>query len=372
MKTERRHELQTNQLADWLGNAIVKIKPYGRLMLAGTLLTAIICLAMVWWFKASAGRLADSWRQFYHRTMAGSPSLVEFDLIELDLTVKDLEGETEKSDTYTPAKFREPVDSWFYVYAADRHLRVGCRLLLRDREAGEDELDEAKRLYMKVAELEPEKEGGPIWLLNERANFGLARVAEAFGDEENLTEAKAKFADVRDGDGECARMAAQRLEDLQRVSTVAFCKRFRQGLATVEPGGSTTGAGTTTGSDFGSGSIFPPMQPFGSGGGSTIPGSGLPAGSSGFKIPSLPETPQTPGTGVDVPGTLPEGVLPETVPEGTDALPPLPEGSTEGTDVLPLLPEGATEGTGALPPVSEGSTEAADPVTPNPLRNVEE
>ncbi len=35
MKTERRHELQTNVLADSLAHWIEAIKPYGRAILAG-------------------------------------------------------------------------------------------------------------------------------------------------------------------------------------------------------------------------------------------------------------------------------------------------------------------------------------------------
>ena len=38
MKTERRHELQTNELADWLGHQFEHVKPHGKTILAASIL----------------------------------------------------------------------------------------------------------------------------------------------------------------------------------------------------------------------------------------------------------------------------------------------------------------------------------------------
>ena len=46
MKTERRHELQTNDLADWMGHQFERIKPYSLSILAGVVAIAVI--AVVW------------------------------------------------------------------------------------------------------------------------------------------------------------------------------------------------------------------------------------------------------------------------------------------------------------------------------------
>ena len=48
MKTERRHELQTNQLADWIGHQYDHVKPHTKTILAAAILsTAVIITAMV-------------------------------------------------------------------------------------------------------------------------------------------------------------------------------------------------------------------------------------------------------------------------------------------------------------------------------------
>ena len=51
MKTERRHELQTNILADWLGHKTEAIRPYFKLILGGiaaVLIVAIVATVASW------------------------------------------------------------------------------------------------------------------------------------------------------------------------------------------------------------------------------------------------------------------------------------------------------------------------------------
>ena len=42
MKSERRHELQTNALADWIGEAIERIRPYQTTLLGVALLVMLL------------------------------------------------------------------------------------------------------------------------------------------------------------------------------------------------------------------------------------------------------------------------------------------------------------------------------------------
>ena len=50
MKAKRRHELQTNELADWLGKEVEKVKPYTAWMLGGLIVLVLGYLYAHWLF----------------------------------------------------------------------------------------------------------------------------------------------------------------------------------------------------------------------------------------------------------------------------------------------------------------------------------
>ena len=56
MRSERRHELQTNALADWLGTVIERVQPYQTSLLGVVLLAAMLAVGGAWWRYHAAAR----------------------------------------------------------------------------------------------------------------------------------------------------------------------------------------------------------------------------------------------------------------------------------------------------------------------------
>jgi hypothetical protein len=72
MKTERRHELQTNVLADWLGRQIEAIRPYAGTIVTGVLVIVIVLIGYSIWNTWSAGSAAIAWSEFFEVTFTGN------------------------------------------------------------------------------------------------------------------------------------------------------------------------------------------------------------------------------------------------------------------------------------------------------------
>lgn len=69
MKTERRHELQTNVLADWLGRQIEAIRPYTNIIIGvAVVLLVVIGVYSIWsaWSRSAA---AQAWTEYFDVTL---------------------------------------------------------------------------------------------------------------------------------------------------------------------------------------------------------------------------------------------------------------------------------------------------------------
>ena len=68
MKTERRHALQTNWLADHLGQWLEKVKPYTNRILAG--LCVVAAGFLIWQLVGYLGRSSErgAWQGFQDKT----------------------------------------------------------------------------------------------------------------------------------------------------------------------------------------------------------------------------------------------------------------------------------------------------------------
>ena len=63
MKSERRHELQHNELADWLAKTAEAIRPHQNAILAGLVTVLIVVLGYTWWSRTSDARTTEAWDQ---------------------------------------------------------------------------------------------------------------------------------------------------------------------------------------------------------------------------------------------------------------------------------------------------------------------
>jgi tetratricopeptide (TPR) repeat protein len=200
MKSERRHELEQYSLAQWLIQAVNRIKPYTNAILAGIAVVVLVALVVTWMSGSSEARTGRAWDQYF--SALGEPASA----------LSDLE-EVAKNNPRTAA------GTFALLTAADLQLDSGCNLLFTNKASANLELHHAVDNYLKVLE----GRGSPAVL--QRATFGLARAREALGEADKARESYQQL--VKQWPGEVYALAgAKRLEDLDKQSTKEFYDRF--------------------------------------------------------------------------------------------------------------------------------------------------
>jgi len=203
MKSERRHELERNELAEWLLGAYKRFKPYEKLLL-GTLAFALVVL-LIYTVSArySSARSAEGWTEFDEAFSLGAGGANYEGIIESY-------GDTD-------------LGNWAAVIAADAYLGSGCNQLFVNKADAFRDLKRAVEHYMNVLE----KSQQP--LIRERATFGLARAREAMArDRKDLDRAAEEYEKVFTNwpEGAYAEAARRRYEDLNLKDTTQMYLRF--------------------------------------------------------------------------------------------------------------------------------------------------
>ncbi|HND52564.1 MAG TPA: hypothetical protein PLV92_09215 [Pirellulaceae bacterium] len=205
MKSERRHELQTNYLADWVGHQVDSIRPYTR-AIAGTI-GAIIVIFLVYSFV--------SHQQFVKAGMAWQSYL-------LALRERDQDDQAAALQKVARDEGGTPAGVWALQTEADLDLDRGSRLLFTDRDEAVKTLERAEKNFEQVETLAQRDR-----LLLERARFGLAQTQECLG---KLEKAKQKYESVAKANPEGAfgKLAATRLAALGDKRMSEFYAWFEQ------------------------------------------------------------------------------------------------------------------------------------------------
>lgn len=171
MKAKRRHELQTNALADWLSKKIALVQPHTNTILVGVLLAVVVVAAVMYLSGRSSKNSAVAWSD-YCDAMATD---------DIDTRISNLSGVVERHPN-TPAGL------WAQLNVAESRLQRGAEASLADREAGQEDLDEAKLDFKAVIE---EGEKFPAsqsqWLL-QCAHWGLAQTYDALAEGERAID----------------------------------------------------------------------------------------------------------------------------------------------------------------------------------------
>ena len=167
MKSERRHELQHNQLADWIAKTTTNVAPYKNLVLGVVLLVVVGVIVIVWQVRQSRAHTAESWEQFYTAMSGagGQPNLA---------ALQDVIDRYPKTQVAHCAA----------LASADLHLSIGCNRLFENRATARQELKKAIEQYKLVLA------DCRNTTMREQAAFGLARTHEALGE---LPEAKERY-----------------------------------------------------------------------------------------------------------------------------------------------------------------------------------
>lgn len=221
MKTERRHELATNALADWLGERIEALKPYSAAVSASALAVVIVVFASVIWFQNRGAATGNAWKTYFEA---------------LDLEQQGGAVDARAKDD-ARAKFVEVSEDfaksspglWARLSLADSQLAKGVEGLFHDRAGARKALDEAVDDYQAVLDLAPADS-----LLAERAILGLA---SAYESKDDLDNARRQYQNLLDRwpDGAFSSLAKSRLADLDRKATKEFYDWFAKQTPKVTP-----------------------------------------------------------------------------------------------------------------------------------------
>ena len=200
MKSERRHELQHNTLADWLVNSAETIKPYQNMLFAALVVIVIAVAGYTWWSRESARQTTQAWDALNSVLEGGN-------VTKLAQVIEDYPNTT--------------VADMAAVVLADYRLGAGCDQLFTNKATAQDDLNRATSLYELV------RQESRLPSLQERATFGLARVKEANGDLERAEQLYDEVA-TKWPDGAFAAEASRRVADLKRPATKIFYDDFRK------------------------------------------------------------------------------------------------------------------------------------------------
>lgn len=203
MKTERRHELATNVLADWLGEKIEALKPYSAAVSATVLAVVVIIFAAVFWYQKREASAAQAWEDYFAALENQAPDEV-----------------TDKLESVADHYSQLPAGLWSRLSLADTQLANGVEDLFKDRTAARKALERAISDYRAVLDQAPRDS-----LLAERATFGLA---EAYESKDELDSAREQYRSLVDRwpNGAFSALAKDRLADLDRKSTKGFYDWF--------------------------------------------------------------------------------------------------------------------------------------------------
>ncbi len=199
MKTERRHELQTNILADYLGKQIQTVRPHSRTIMIGVIAVLVVIIGYVYFSQQQRARAGNAWANYFKAIG--------------NRDVKELEGVAEQHSG-TVAGF------WARQATADLKLAKGSGELFTDRTEAKKSLREAEQNYLAI-----EKDATAYPLLVERARFGLAQVYEGFSEVAKAQKYYEKVATDKPSSA-LAKAAQHRAEQLADTSAESWYNWF--------------------------------------------------------------------------------------------------------------------------------------------------
>ena len=201
MKSQRRHELQTNELAAMYDKHADEIKSGGKIA-AGVVAVLVIGFA-IWAYMSSSqqARLAKGWEAFDEaRSGAGADTEA----------LEEMAGEF--SDTL-PAL-------WAQKTAADRKLATGMQELRVNRDDATEKIDEAIEVYEKIV---GERAGDTMF--QQQCLLGLGKAHESLS---NVEEAKEQYkkAIAKNAASALGKYAQKRVDFLSQPKNAAWYAWF--------------------------------------------------------------------------------------------------------------------------------------------------
>lgn len=214
MKAKRRHELQENSLANWVGEFIEEYRPYLIPLAIAVVAIPLVYFAVKFFIDRGYQQAGGSWAAYY----AASANPDEKERYGQFRTVAE-----------NPELENSAAAAWAKQAMADRDLRLGSALLFSpvQRDDGIDQLQEAAAGYESIlanTKIHP--------MLQRRAHYGLAQTYEALGEPKKAAQQYRILVEqaAETAIGENAKKRLSRLQTADgkgiRPSVVALFKGF--------------------------------------------------------------------------------------------------------------------------------------------------
>ncbi len=191
MKSEERHEIETNELAKMITGGSDKVAPYASYIIYG-----LLAIAAVWAIlRLTSGSLnAKQMQKWDAYTIATLPG--RFDAEQLKATATEYAG--------------DEVGELAQIAWADSQLALGCQNFFTNKKQAMGQLDTALEEYKKLAASAQDKN------LRGRAQLGVAKSLEAKGE---ITEAIAAYEKVT---GAFSEMGDERAKNLVELDAAKY------------------------------------------------------------------------------------------------------------------------------------------------------
>jgi hypothetical protein len=198
MKAEKRHELEKNELADWLGEQIQIAKPYAPTIGIAVLGGVCVILLAIYVMGSGGAASARAWSMYFTAVNEREPEL------PLEAFAKDMPD--------------SPASLWAIQTVGDINLSQGSQLLFSDREAATKALGKAEQSLKRV-----EAEAtDPV--LKARARLSLGKLYESLckPDEAKKYYEQVVATEKDSAIGKLAERAVKRLSDPRDVDLLAW------------------------------------------------------------------------------------------------------------------------------------------------------
>ena len=166
MKSERRHDLQSNELAGTLGTGIDKVQPFVQYIVGGLVVAALVAVGWGVYTSFAKKSAAAAWTEYYFTLNTGD------------------------AESFKAIADKHPGSAaaiWAEQTAGDEYLADGIDALYRDRGQGTEMIKNAIKSFEEVSS------GAASTELKARATLGLAQAHEALGE---IDKAKGFYEDV--------------------------------------------------------------------------------------------------------------------------------------------------------------------------------
>ena len=172
MKSEHRHELQTNDLGKFAEKAAVYIDRNGNRLMVGICVAALVLSGGIFWWRTQSSNQMAAWTDLSIAISSGKPEIFQNVWDDHKGTVPGL---------------------WAKVHEGDAWLGQGVEAVFRNLEKGSEDLKKARSAFQVVVDQQSAPKD-----IRERALIGLARTLESMSDGSEDEAVKAYEAFVKE------------------------------------------------------------------------------------------------------------------------------------------------------------------------------